>query len=69
MEENDPEESMVGEMEWHPPTIKPPRAYKDQIMLSEWLVDVPNDLEENWLMVLSPMGKRCLLVASKVFYL
>ena len=42
------------------------QPFKDQIMLSEWLVEVPNDFEENWIMVPSPIGKRCLLVASKV---
>jgi snurportin-1 len=49
------------EMEWSPPKIKPPRAYQDQIMLSEWLDEVPVDFETNWL-----VGKRCLVVASRV---
>jgi len=53
------------EMEWCPPKIKKPRAYKNQLMLSEWLVEVPDDFGENWLMVPSPVGKRCLVVASK----
>ena len=35
-------------------------------MLSEWMVEVPEDLEENWLMVACPWGKRCLIVASHV---
>lgn len=35
-------------------------------MLSEWLVDVPSDLDSDWLMVVCPVGKRSLIVASKV---
>lgn len=45
--------------------IKPPKRYKDQLMLSEWLVDVPSDFEENWLMKICPVGKRNLVVAAK----
>merc|ERR1739838_660450 len=29
----------------------------NQLMLSEWLVDVPNDFKENWLMQVVPVGK------------
>ncbi len=65
-EANDSENGIEA-MDWVPPKVKVPRTYKDQIMLSEWLIDVPSDLEENWIMVLSPIGKRCLLVASKVY--
>lgn len=39
--------------------------YKNQLMLSEWMVDVPPDLEQNWMVVVCPIGKRCLIVASK----
>lgn len=35
-------------------------------MLSEWLVEVPSDLASQWLLVLCPVGKRCLVVASRV---
>lgn len=35
-------------------------------MLSEWLVDVPGDLQQDWLMVLCPFGKRNLVIASNV---
>ncbi|GIY88463.1 snurportin-1 [Caerostris darwini] len=44
---------------------KPSRSYKNQLMLSEWLVEVPDDLAEMWYLVLCPVGKRCLVVASK----
>lgn len=37
-----------------------------QLMLSEWLVDVPAELDIDWLMVVCPVGKRSLIVASKV---
>lgn len=35
-------------------------------MLSEWLVDIPAELDTDWLMVVCPVGKRSLIVASKV---
>lgn len=35
-------------------------------MLSEWLVDVPLDLEQEWVVVVCPVGKRALVVASRV---
>jgi len=35
-------------------------------MLSEWLVDVPDDLEDEWLMVICPTGRRNLVIASNV---
>lgn len=35
-------------------------------MLSEWLIDVPMDLEQEWLAVVCPVGKRALVVASRV---
>ncbi|XP_039629590.1 snurportin-1 isoform X1 [Polypterus senegalus] len=44
---------------------KLPKHYGNQLMLSEWLVDVPHDLASEWMMVVCPVGKRCLIVASK----
>lgn len=35
-------------------------------MLSEWLVDIPEQLSSEWMMVPSPVGKRVLVVAAKV---
>ncbi|NXA41124.1 SPN1 protein, partial [Eudromia elegans] len=42
-----------------------PKRYANQLMLSEWLVDVPLDLEQEWVAVVCPVGKRALVVASK----
>ncbi|XP_072038284.1 snurportin-1-like [Amphiura filiformis] len=39
--------------------------YKDQLMMSEWLVDIPIDLSMEWVMVLCPTGKRTLVIASQ----
>ena len=41
------------------------RRFRNQLMLSEWMVDPPLELEEEWLLVVCPIGKRCLVVASK----
>ncbi|XP_067929174.1 snurportin-1-like isoform X2 [Watersipora subatra] len=38
--------------------------FKDQLMLSEWMVEVPTDLQTLWLVIPSPVGKRCLVVAQ-----
>ncbi|XP_035667096.1 snurportin-1-like [Branchiostoma floridae] len=56
------EEEDEEEMDY---TQKRPKLYANQLMLSEWLVDVPGDLEEEWLMVACPVGRRNLLVAAK----
>ncbi|KAJ7998299.1 hypothetical protein DPEC_G00221250 [Dallia pectoralis] len=44
---------------------KLPKYYANQLMLSEWLVDIPQELDTDWLMVICPTGKRSLIVASK----
>ncbi|KFP01060.1 Snurportin-1, partial [Calypte anna] len=44
---------------------KLPKRYANQLMLSEWLVDVPSDLEQEWVLVVCPIGKRALVVASR----
>ncbi|XP_060545479.1 snurportin-1 [Pantherophis guttatus] len=44
---------------------KLPRRYANQLMLSEWLIDVPPDLDLEWLFVVCPIGKRALVVASR----
>ena len=38
--------------------------YRNQLMLSEWLVDIPEDFEENWQFVVCPIGKRCIVVSG-----
>ena len=35
-------------------------------MLSEWLVDIPQTLSAEWLMVPAPVGRRALVVANRV---
>jgi snurportin-1 len=55
-------------MEWRksrPRSGRPRSDYKGQVMLSEWMVDVPEDLETSWTLVLCPVGKRCLVVTSR----
>lgn len=54
-----------GEMDVDTKPRKLPKYYANQLMLSEWLVDVPSDLAEDWFLVLCPVGKRCLTIASK----
>lgn len=40
-------------------------TFSNQLMMSEWLVDVPPDLEENWLCKPCPKGRRMLVVAHQ----
>ncbi|CAL8102696.1 unnamed protein product [Orchesella dallaii] len=41
---------------------KPPPC---RVMLSEWLIDKPEDFEEQWIGTLCPVGKRCIVVANR----
>ncbi|XP_034243805.1 snurportin-1 [Thrips palmi] len=40
-------------------------TFRHELMLSEWLVDVPTDLEENWLLKPCPKGQRMMVVATQ----
>ena len=40
-------------------------TFKDQLMMLEWLVDVPSDLVENWVVKPCPKGRRMLVVAHQ----
>lgn len=42
--------------------------YADELMLSEWLVDIPESLSKDWICIPCPVGRRCLVVASNVCY-
>ena len=39
--------------------------YRNQLMQSEWLVEVPADFESKWHAVVCPVGRRSLVVASR----
>lgn len=45
-----------------------PQRYKkkNRMMLSEWMIDVPQDFSESWFMVPCPVGKRTRLVSGRV---
>jgi hypothetical protein len=43
-----------------------PKNKFPRLMLSEWLLDVPSDFEDSWIMMPCPNGKRCSVVTSKV---
>lgn len=40
------------------------KPYRNQLQLSEWLLEKPDDLQ-NWYLVPCPKGMRCLLIAHK----
>ena len=42
------------------------KSYKKQLMLSEWLVQVPDDLYTAWKMVPVPVGKVIIVCSYKV---
>ncbi|XP_041034096.1 snurportin-1 [Carcharodon carcharias] len=64
-EDSEEESEEHDEMEVEVAKKKLPKRYANQLMLSEWLVDVPGDLVEEWLLVVCPVGKRTLIVASR----
>lgn len=41
----------------------------NRMMLSEWMLDVPQDFIENWIMVPCPIGKRVRLISGWVWTL
>ena len=53
-------EEMQGVVECY----QEPMRYKDFLMLSEWLVEVPEDFATTYLALSCPVGKRCLVVAG-----
>ncbi|XP_055333273.1 snurportin-1-like [Paramacrobiotus metropolitanus] len=56
------------EAEDYSPNKCPKRRTEDKaprLMLSEWLIEVPADFEDSWLMTICPEGKRCAVVANK----
>lgn len=65
-------EKVVEEMEFEiskkhnkKTSYKPEQSYKDWVMMSEWLVDVPANFQEEWVCTICPEGKRVLVVAEK----
>lgn len=42
------------------------KRLRRKLMLSVWLVEKPDDLEENWMVKLCPTGKHHLVVARGV---
>ncbi|XP_043536454.1 snurportin-1 isoform X1 [Chiloscyllium plagiosum] len=64
-EDSEEEQEEHDEMEVEVAKKKLPKRYANQLMLSEWLVDVPSDLIEEWLLVVCPVGKRTLIIASR----
>ncbi|XP_037788757.1 snurportin-1-like [Penaeus monodon] len=42
-----------------------PKKYRNFLMLSEWLVDIPEDFAASYLSVQCPVGKRSLIVSAR----
>lgn len=42
------------------------RQYANKLMMSEWMLEVPEDYLEKWILVPCPEGRRSLVVACKV---
>jgi len=66
-EEDEGEEEEEEEMDTSGGEVKQRRlrkTYKNQLMLSEWLVEVPEDLETAWLLILCPEGRRNFVIAA-----
>ena len=40
------------------------QSYKNQLMQSEWLVEVPEDFDSQWLMVPVPQGRRSFVISG-----
>lgn len=46
-------------------SFKRHKCYANQLMMSEWMLDVPQDFVNKWIVVPCPEGKRTLVVACK----
>ncbi|XP_066134361.1 snurportin-1 isoform X6 [Saccopteryx bilineata] len=69
MESEEEEDKKDGEEMDMDTGKKLPKRYANQLMLSEWLIDVPSDLGQEWIVVVCPVGKRSLIVASREDFL
>lgn len=38
--------------------------YRDQIMYAEYLESIPDDFMEEWIMMICPKGKRCMVTSG-----
>ncbi|XP_066199029.1 snurportin-1 isoform X7 [Saccopteryx leptura] len=65
MESEEEEDKKDGEEMDMDTGKKLPKRYANQLMLSEWLIDIPSDLGQEWIVVVCPVGKRSLIVASR----
>jgi len=61
-DENQEEDDEDTSKEMKPRKLR--KSYKNQLMLSEWLVEIPVDFAEKWLMILCPEGRRNLVIAA-----
>ncbi|XP_069697756.1 snurportin-1-like [Periplaneta americana] len=55
-----------NDMEWSEIQAKRKQhnVYKNLLMFSEWLLNIPEDFEQLWYMVPCPVGRRTLIVAT-----
>ncbi|CAK5081668.1 unnamed protein product [Meloidogyne enterolobii] len=46
--------------------------FKDMLMFSDWLVDIPETMSSEWTLMAAPVGRRCLVVGHRnktnIFY-
>ena len=45
------------------------KEYGRMLMLSEWMLEVPEDFIDKWIMVPCPTGKRVIVIAGKVIFI
>jgi len=63
-DDDDDEKEAEQQMEADEPELRPSRGYQRQLMLSEWLLALPTDLSDSYLLKLCPVGRRVLVVAA-----
>lgn len=67
---DDPEDERYMDLDEYLDTwyykILPEGSEISQMMLSEWMLDVPQDFTEKWVMVPCPTGKRVRLISAWV---
>lgn len=53
-----------GEEEDESETATNKRRYRNILMLSEWLVEIPEDFTSSWYVSICPIARRCSVIAS-----
>ncbi|CAN1129893.1 SNUPN [Linum perenne] len=59
-----PQEDLHGRRSSKSRAAEVRKSFASQLMLPEWMIDIPDHLNQDWYVFARPAGKRCFVVAS-----